>query len=447
VGGAPSLVASSGVVTQTDIVDGVSRSVLYSPAGNSLSLQNPTVLLHPDQYTVAALFRFAEIDHWRRILNSNGADPGLYTWWGQLVEYPDAYGISGAIVAPNSYVQVVFTRGTNGQVAGYVNGVLQFTARDASGAARLTQPSLLFFKDDTGEDADTTVARIRIWDGPLSGAAVAALDRLPQSPSATPIGAASATTTPAPTATITSIPTQSPSVTASMTPSPTTTSTPSSTLTPTATNTSGPTMTISPTPTSVSAGAIPILTASEAVISICGPLPFKVEGDPSTYPLGILGGNGTSESPYTVTSTYLGDPFDLQSTQLWKVSLHPPCAQGPFNSWKGTLNPSGPITSLPAEVPTAAGNALAALDSICTSLGEAVPNTWANYPSLPASAHACSLWIPVSIYDSVNMYDAKIVAYACFDIFKGTTGSYAWVGTLQSNSVCQALTGYAYASG
>src|SRR5664280_2487388 len=105
---------------------------------------------------------------------------GLYALNGTLYYYPAANAPS-ATIAPSNYVQVVLTRDASSNVVGYVNGVQQFSFADTQNYATLAgSPEMLrFFKDNGGEDAPGTIARIRLYDKVMPPAQVATLDRVP----------------------------------------------------------------------------------------------------------------------------------------------------------------------------------------------------------------------------------------------------------------------------
>ncbi|HEX9120155.1 MAG TPA: LamG-like jellyroll fold domain-containing protein [Terriglobales bacterium] len=187
----------------TDSVRGASQTVLVFPTGNGLQLSPTTGLFANAVYTVAALVRLDTISGYRRILDFKNAtsDDGLYNLNGNLVFYPVASG-SSAPIAAGAYAQVVLTRAADGTVTGYVNGVQQFSFADTSSLAVIDGANVLrFFKDDNAvqnENSSGAVARIRIWDGALTAAQVAALESAPTadlSVSVVPAGGSAATIT------------------------------------------------------------------------------------------------------------------------------------------------------------------------------------------------------------------------------------------------------------
>jgi hypothetical protein len=166
----------------TDIVDGVSRTVYRFPASSSVALLPANGVIPTNLYTAVLLFRFDTVSGYRRILDVKNppVEQGLYCLNGYLDYYPLANGPSPSMFASN-YVQVVLTCDASSNVVGYVNGVQQFSFVDTQNYATLAgSPEMLrFFKDNGGEDAPGTIARIRLYDKVMPPAQVAALDRVP----------------------------------------------------------------------------------------------------------------------------------------------------------------------------------------------------------------------------------------------------------------------------
>jgi PASTA domain/Concanavalin A-like lectin/glucanases superfamily len=157
----------------TETVRGESDRVLTFPEGNGLSLVDPGLVPNND-YSVVLAFRFTDLDTYDRILDTSGeADHGLYQHLGAL-DFHDSdsvnhEGPSGAIEA-NEYVEVGFTRDSGERIAGYANGVQQFSYTDvnADENALIGLDGLRFFLDDGGEEAAGAVARIRLFNRALS---------------------------------------------------------------------------------------------------------------------------------------------------------------------------------------------------------------------------------------------------------------------------------------
>jgi len=101
-------------------------------------------------------------------------DTGVYVHDGSFVFY-DRRLPDDQVIDADEWVTVVVTRAANDVVRGYVDGVQQFSFVDDQNRAAI-QRFLRFFKDDPNdEESSGAVARIRIWDGPLTPAQVAGL--------------------------------------------------------------------------------------------------------------------------------------------------------------------------------------------------------------------------------------------------------------------------------
>ena len=89
---------------------------------------------------------------------------------------------------------MVFTRDANNEVVGYVDGVEQFRLVDENNSTKISPGDVLhFFRDDHTTESETshensggTVARLRLYEGALTADEVAALDRLPATPTPPP---------------------------------------------------------------------------------------------------------------------------------------------------------------------------------------------------------------------------------------------------------------------
>lgn len=167
----------------TETVAGAPQTVLTFPAGNGVSLSPTTGVVPDDTYTIAILARLVDVGGYRRYVDfKNGtADTGLYDLDGKLDFYDYGAGSATALTA-GAYALVVLTRSAAGQLIGYVNGAQQFAFDDASAVDGVIDPAsvLRFFRDNdsggaTTESSAGAVARIRIWNGPLSPAEIAGL--------------------------------------------------------------------------------------------------------------------------------------------------------------------------------------------------------------------------------------------------------------------------------
>jgi len=183
VGTAPDLVNIGGDINTfgTSTVDGQSRTVLNFPTSNGVSLATTTGVIANDTYSIVALFSFAEIGGYRRILDfkNSTSDDGLYFYNGTLWFYP-VTATSTNPIATSTFVQVVLTRDVAKNVVGYVDGVQIISLTDTNDVGVVDiNNTLRVFKDDGGESSSGSVARIRLYDSVLSASEVAGLNRLP----------------------------------------------------------------------------------------------------------------------------------------------------------------------------------------------------------------------------------------------------------------------------
>ncbi|MGH2911342.1 MAG: choice-of-anchor D domain-containing protein, partial [Solirubrobacteraceae bacterium] len=179
----------------TEYINGLSRTVLRFPAENGVRLTPTTDVIPKGNYTLVALFRFAQITNrrWQRIVDfqDGTSDRGLYSHEGTLELYPYARGTTATIKA-EEYVLVVLTRDSAGTVTGYVDGIKQFSYDDSSTDAAVIDANntLRFFRDNesggtSGESSAGAVARIQLYDEALTANQVAHLPNVPSTVSGT----------------------------------------------------------------------------------------------------------------------------------------------------------------------------------------------------------------------------------------------------------------------
>jgi hypothetical protein len=170
--------------------------------------------------------------------------------------------------------------------------------------------------------------------------------------------------------------------------------------------------------------------AADAPVAGCG---VMMDTGTSSTPNIFVGG-----TPPTIDyASWMGTSFNLQSSQLWKYSTHPPCPR--FNQgngdWKGTLGGSGTI-SLPSNQPTSNGNSAAPVNTACTNAGQGDPTL----------GGVCYLAIPIT--DGNNPQSgtgiAHVVAFACMQVFGIVNGTTLWTGTIANPRNCGASNIYTY---
>ena len=130
---------------------------------------------------------------WTVDLKNGNSDNGLYVLDGCLIFFPRANRPSTPI-HPDTYVQVVLTRGAGDAVLGYVDGISQLVFDDRVGIGEISPANALrFFIDDRRskvEHSSGAVSQIRLYDRALTADEIAALacseNRLPLANSACP---------------------------------------------------------------------------------------------------------------------------------------------------------------------------------------------------------------------------------------------------------------------
>jgi hypothetical protein len=164
-----------------ELVGSSRQTVLAFPLSSGVSM--PFGVIPTNSYSIAVQFRLENVDGFRRLVDfSTGTtDRGLYDLNGQLNYYPL---VTGATFPPpieaNRYAHVVLTRdAATSRVVGYVDGKEEIAFDDTAGdAVFLPDTPVRFFKDDSvigGEESAGAVARLRVYDGALTAAEVAAI--------------------------------------------------------------------------------------------------------------------------------------------------------------------------------------------------------------------------------------------------------------------------------
>ncbi len=185
------------------------------------------------------------------------------------------------------------------------------------------------------------------------------------------------------------------------------------------------------TGTAEAATAILNLTGANAPLVACGNAMIKTAAGNPPPNFDILLGNGTSTidpsdpsntGPYRIDSSYFGQDFVLQSSQMDQSTPDASCPHDNGDSFKGKLQPGAVIDSFPDDVPTDNGNADADIPSACTASGQPAPTS-------SAATTQCALWLPVAIGGAPNGY-ARVVTAACFKMYDGGNGTEKWRGVL-----------------
>jgi hypothetical protein len=168
--------------------------------GEGVDLEAASAVIPRRAYSIVVLMRFDEVSSYRRIIDfsNQGSDTGLYVDEGLLRMYDyDSPAGQDAAIAPNRWVQVVLTRSSSGRLKGFVDGVRQFSIDDADAKLGVISSAdhLSFFRDNGSEMSGGAVARIRLYDGPLTDVQVARLSTTAPAPSvSTSVSSASRST-------------------------------------------------------------------------------------------------------------------------------------------------------------------------------------------------------------------------------------------------------------
>jgi parallel beta-helix repeat protein len=164
---------------QTDVIDGYTRQTVRFPFNSGLQVSTAGVI-PSNSYSIVFLFKFDDISGFRRGIDfKNGtSDGGAYVKDGRAEPEP----LSNAPFEAGTYIQAVLTRDANGVTRVYRDGFLRATINSGSDLIISPDNVLRFFQDDLVDCCEASagnVARIRLYDGPLTNAEVRALDRLP----------------------------------------------------------------------------------------------------------------------------------------------------------------------------------------------------------------------------------------------------------------------------
>ena len=177
VSGAPRLRnVGIGNVFHRDRVPGEGRTkVLKFPNGSGLKVHTKG-LIPSSHYSVVMQFRLATAgtDEYARILNptlpADDNDNGLYLYnnYLDLYDETDFQGTIGT-VTPEKYVEVAFTRNTDGKIRVYANGEPDIRHADIDAQAVIQNHLLRFFVDNSNDETSKgAVSRIRLYNDALT---------------------------------------------------------------------------------------------------------------------------------------------------------------------------------------------------------------------------------------------------------------------------------------
>jgi hypothetical protein len=172
--GGPSLISAGGTLTATGYTFGPNQGLTLSGG-----------LVDDADYSLELVFNLETVIGDRRLLDFKNLtkDTGLYVSNGALNFFISGFDGgtqvflgSSASIAAGQTVHLVFTRDdTTNAVVGYLNGVPDLSITDTGDRTVFTNSVIHFFIDDTVEAAGGFVDLIRVYDGALTAAEVAAL--------------------------------------------------------------------------------------------------------------------------------------------------------------------------------------------------------------------------------------------------------------------------------
>ncbi len=165
----------------TETVDGYSRQSLRFPLDSGVAV-NTSGLISNTAYTAVILFKMDDLTAYRRVMDAtNGLDDdcGAYIFNSRFDG--ESTADTNSILIPSLYVQATIVRESTGRIRAYRDGRLKVDLPNDGGCFQILTNTLRFFQDDTdigGEASAGNVARIRLYDAPMTDAQVRALDRV-----------------------------------------------------------------------------------------------------------------------------------------------------------------------------------------------------------------------------------------------------------------------------
>lgn len=177
---------AGGNAFQTENVMGTSRQVLSFPRHSGVQM-TPSVGTGSVPYSVVSTFRLDQIatnpdSSWVRILDQSNAtaDAGFYSYQGMADYYPDVITevtSPNVVFTDNVYVTVAITSLPPALSRMYVNGVLAVSAPES---LPVVNDTLRLFKDNSDtEESGGAVSCVRVYQGALTDAEVAAIGSSP----------------------------------------------------------------------------------------------------------------------------------------------------------------------------------------------------------------------------------------------------------------------------
>lgn len=182
-------------LTKTN-VGGTRQGVWQWPQGDGLRLGQADMALghNGTTYTFVMLVKLHTVDGYRKLIDFDNLqnDPGIYAYNGALSPYPYEVDTTDTLIQPGGWYEIAVTRSKSGVVKGYRGGVCAphdpcvlmhrvFTVSDPNPDEVLGPDGFLHFLEDdaatSGAEASAgQIARLRIFNGPLSGRTIKRLN-------------------------------------------------------------------------------------------------------------------------------------------------------------------------------------------------------------------------------------------------------------------------------
>ncbi|QQS33787.1 MAG: PD40 domain-containing protein [Acidobacteriota bacterium] len=164
----------------SDSVDGFARQTFRFATNGGVAINSIGAIVPENAFSIAILFKLDDISQRRRLFDLSGgtAADWLYLLDGRL----EPENTSNTPMLNNAYTQIVVVRTGTGQVNYYRDGILRFSDTDGGGPIPF---GIRFFQDVINNPLQSSagnVARVRLWDTPLTQNEVYALDRVPETP-------------------------------------------------------------------------------------------------------------------------------------------------------------------------------------------------------------------------------------------------------------------------
>ena len=163
-----------------DIVDGYTRQTLRFPFNSGVALFNSNTVVPNSAYTMVVLFKFDNLTGYRRIgdFKNGTSQTGAYLLNGRF----EAEATTTTALLAGTFFQAVIVRESNGHVRAYRDGVLRVDIANDNGLYQISTDNVLRFAQDDfifgGEASAGNLARLRLYDAPMTTTQVSALDRV-----------------------------------------------------------------------------------------------------------------------------------------------------------------------------------------------------------------------------------------------------------------------------